>query len=266
MKSQVHLYYYSNTGNTFLIAKEMQRVFEDRSVTIKLMSMEGIKPESISIEPGVTIGLAFPVAFQSTFPFIWKFFQAMPMGNGAEIFMVDSMMAFSGAIVGPLKKLLSKKGYKCIGAREIKMPSNYLPKKINEEKNKVKIKKGLQQAREYAFQLVQGKTKWKKVPFLSDIFYKLLFNSFMMKKVNLALGRKITVDKNKCISCGLCSRICPVSNITMNQFPDWSHHCELCMRCLYFCSTKAIFIPEKQFAPYRAVNIQKFIGKNEEII
>ncbi|WP_242993494.1 hypothetical protein [Lachnotalea glycerini] len=70
------------------------------------------------------------------------------------VFMVDTMMAFSGAIVGPLKKVLTEKGYNCIGACEIVMPNNWLPKQINEEENEKKINNGLRKAREYTICIV----------------------------------------------------------------------------------------------------------------
>jgi flavodoxin len=127
MRKEIDFYYYSGTGNTLLIAREMKRVFERNNLQITLKKTEETDPASIRTDR--TIGLAFPVAFQSTFPFLWDFFRALPEANGTEIFMLDTLMSFSGAIVGPLKKVLERKGYSCIGAKEIVMPSNWFPKK-----------------------------------------------------------------------------------------------------------------------------------------
>lgn len=79
----------------------------------------------------------------------WVIFVVFPRTEKTPVFMVDTMMAFSGAIVGPLKKVLIEKGYNCIGACEIVMPNNWLPKQINEEENEKKINNGLRKAREY---------------------------------------------------------------------------------------------------------------------
>lgn len=46
---------------------------------------------------------------------------------------------------------------------------------------------------------------------------------------------------NECISCGLCSRVCPCSNITMtNGKPTFQHHCANCMACVASCPKRAI--------------------------
>lgn len=44
-----------------------------------------------------------------------------------------------------------------------------------------------------------------------------------------------------CISCGLCSRECPMENITMkNGRPVWGDRCALCLRCYHRCPVSAI--------------------------
>lgn len=255
--THINFFYYSGTGNTYLAVREMTEVFSARGIKVTLHKIEHTDPAKINTTE--TIGLAFPVAFQSTFPFVWDFFKALPQSEGTLIFMVDTMMAFSGAIVGPLNKSLTAKGYRCIGAKEICMPSNWFPKKINEEKNKVKINKGLKIAREYAEDLLEGETSWGQIPLLSDGLYKLCCNSVMINRVNLATGRRISVDKSRCTQCGLCSKLCPKHNIIMKEYPEWRDSCEVCMRCLSFCPTKAVLIPGKEFSRYRAVSAKELL-------
>ena len=253
--SEINFYYYSGTGNTLLVVNEMVDIFLKKGIVVNLHKIEDTDPKKINTDQ--TIGLAFPVAFQSTYPFLWEFFNALPKAKGTPIFMVDTMMSFSGAIVGPLKKLLTTKGYTCIGACEITMPSNWLPKKIDEDKNREKIKAGLEKARTYAMELMNGTSSWNRIPFLSKGLYHLCCNDFLMTRVNLASGRKITVDKEKCVKCGLCQKLCPVGDIEMREYPTWNNSCELCMRCLSFCPVKAISIPGKEFEPYRAVKAKE---------
>lgn len=267
MKNEIDLYYYSGTGNTLLVIKEMERVLIENAFIVNMHRIENTDPALIRTD--TTIGLAFPVAFQSASPFLWDFFRALPECNETEVFMIDTMMSFSGAIVGPLKKALKQKGFNCIGAKEIIMPNNWFPKKINKEKNEIKIKKGIEQAKRYALDLINGKTAWKRIPVLSDLFYQSVSNKFMMKNVNTAPGKRITVDRDKCTGCALCSRLCPINNISMNEFPEWSDRCETCMRCLSFCPVGAIHITNKDFTPYKAVKAKELImtnsGKSNEM-
>ena len=256
--THINLYYYSGTGNTFLVVKEMVKVFSAKGIQVTLYKIEDTDPEKI--DSATPFGIAFPVAFQSTFPFVWNFFKALPRAEKTPIFMVDTMMAFSGAVVGPLKKVLTEKGYDCIGACEIMMPNNWLPKQINEEENRRKIDSGLRKARAYAENLVKNTTSWRRIPFLSKGLYAICCNNFVMERINLAEGRKITVDKDTCITCGLCSKLCPVDNITMKEYPEWHDSCELCMRCLSFCPVNAVIIPGKQFKQYRVVKAKDLTG------
>jgi len=255
--NRIDFYYYSGTGNTLLVTQEMVQVFEENAIPVTMHRIEETNPASIRTD--TTIGLAFPVAFQSTFPFLWDFFRALPDSDGTEIFMVDTMMSFSGAIVGPLKRTLERKGYRCIGAREIIMPSNWFPKKIDKVKNEVKTEKGMEKARTYALALINGRSVWRRTPILSDLFLRLCCNDYMMKNVNIAPGRRIAVDRDKCTACGFCSRLCPVGNITMNGRPEWSDLCQTCMRCLCFCPVGAVHITDKDFTPYRAVKAKDLI-------
>ncbi len=109
----VDLYYFSGTGNTYRVARKMADIFMQRGVNIALYKIE--KADPAKINPNHTIGLGFPVAVQSTYPFIWKFIMGMPDANGIKVFMVDTLEAFSGGMVGPLKRILEQKGYSPIG-------------------------------------------------------------------------------------------------------------------------------------------------------
>ncbi len=259
----IQLFYHSGTGNTLLIIKEMLKVFRENGIEVSTFQIDTSSPEDIN--PEIPTGLAFPVAFQSTFPFILDFINRMPEADGTPVFMVDTLMAFSGAVIGPVKKLLTKKGYKCIGAEEIVMPNNWLRKNIDAEKDKKIIKKGIQKARIYAENLLAGRTKWKRIPFVSDGLYYFCCNDLVMKQINLSSGKKIKVDKDRCTHCGLCSRLCPCSNITMNIVPLFSTSCQLCMRCLSYCPAKAIFIPGKIFKQYQAAGAAEMLKNSIDI-
>jgi ferredoxin len=45
----------------------------------------------------------------------------------------------------------------------------------------------------------------------------------------------------KCTSCGICEKVCPSWNITLqNGKPVWHGRCEQCLACLHWCPTAAI--------------------------
>ncbi len=66
-----------------------------------------------------------------------------------------------------------------------------------------------------------------------------LINKYFYKIVHKR-DRHFNVDQN-CTSCGLCEKVCPVSNITlMNGKPQWNHQCQQCLACIHYCPMKAI--------------------------
>lgn len=51
------------------------------------------------------------------------------------------------------------------------------------------------------------------------------------------------VDENKCVNCNLCVKNCPENNIYLKDGKiKFHHHCDMCMRCSFFCPTNAINI------------------------
>ena len=54
------------------------------------------------------------------------------------------------------------------------------------------------------------------------------------------MDKQFRVD-DKCNQCGICGKVCPSENITMQEGkPVWNHHCEQCFACLQWCPKKAI--------------------------
>lgn len=236
----IDLYYFSGTGNTYLVVKKMMETFEKCGIESNMYRIEDSNPENINLDH--TIGLGFPIAELSTYEFVWDFINALPRANGTEIFMVDTLGGFSGGIVGPVRKIVEKKGYEPIGACEIVMPPNifYIQDKKTNEK---KIKKGLKKAKKYAKALIKGKAKWGRVPVISDAVYYTSLLSLKVTETNL--NQKLLYlnpDKEKCSKCGTCVELCPIDNMRMEdgEYPENLLHCQYCLRCTSFCPKKAI--------------------------
>jgi len=260
----ISFYIFSGTGNTLLIVKNIIKILKKNGFSkIEIHRIEKIRPENIKLNNRI-IGLAFPVAFQGTYPIIWNFVKSLPEGKNTPIFMVDTLDTFSGGVVGPIKKILKKKGYIPIGAKEIKMPNNILIKKLNNDKISEKIKKGLKKSEKYALNLINGKSKWKRVILISS-----LISLISKAKVTYKLFRKyykFEIINDKCIKCGICIRLCPVQNITgefrnnkLISYPIYKtpSECISCQRCFSFCPERAIIYKGKNFIPYHAVKLNE---------
>jgi len=223
----IDFYYFSGTGNTLLVVQEMGDVFKEKGIQANLHSIEGSKPDDINLNH--TIGLGFPVAELSTYNFVWNFIRELPETHqNTEIFMVDTLAGISGGVVGPVYEIVQKKGYQPVGAKEIIMPPNifYIQ---DEETSKEKVQRGLIISGQYAQELCIGNSQWDKPSILSWAAYYISLAG--LKITRSSVHQKLFQLKTKeteCKSCGICVRLCPVDNITLDEgkTPEHGFNCE----------------------------------------
>jgi len=117
------------------------------------------------------------------------------------------------------------------------MPSNYSRIKSHDKNQRI-IRKTLAKVEPYAQALCGGNAKWRRVPIISDIV-RLLSKC---KTPWRYMGKKIRINQDRCIRCGLCAKLCPVNAISTTDDGIKKDHsrCEVCMRCISFCPALAI--------------------------
>lgn len=76
----------------------MVEIFKKNDINVNLYPIE--KSDSAEINLNHTIGLAFPVAGLSTYPFVWKFLESLPEANGTSAFMLDTLGGVFGRYSG----------------------------------------------------------------------------------------------------------------------------------------------------------------------
>ena len=278
MKSKnVDIYFFSGTGNTYQAVKFLKEKLESvnlnqeqHSITkiiVKLFRIEKNLPENINLNH--TIGIAFPAAYGFTYPFIRKFLKNLPKTNGTDVFLLVTMGGYSGACLTLSKKLLLQKGYNCLSALELIMPSNLATNskrqrnfkphhtkilRVNENnKSILEIPNDL--VEKFILNLINDNNHWKTNPIISNILkvgirylnpHKYLYKKFPIK-----------VDTSKCIQCGICYNVCPADNIRMYEFPRFENNCEYCLRCYTYCPVKAINIYNLAMEPYKAADLEE---------
>ncbi|MDD5022493.1 MAG: EFR1 family ferrodoxin [Endomicrobiaceae bacterium] len=232
------IYVFSGTGNTLSIAKKIAEVFNSKNVLTKVHRIEATDPKNIELSS--TIGIGFTVACWNTYPMVKKWLKALPVSNGTEVFLFDSMGDSSFKMIASIAKQLENKGYKIIGSKEFKMPNNFLLVEKEEKKLK-KLNITMPLVEKFAEDIIAGKADAVKGGFIYCLFFS--FTSLVVNTWNWKLSQKMItfkIDKQLCTKCGLCADICPKNNITMNEFPVFNNKCEICLRCISYCPVKAI--------------------------
>ncbi len=249
-----NIYYFSGTGNTLIGAKNMKYVFDDNGVSTRLFAMEKEDPKNI--DTSGLVGLAFPIAVFTSYPLVMNFIKKLPNAGGTPVFMLSTMGGASMGIKSYLKDLLKNKGYTPVGAKQIVMPGNYTVGVEDEQKNPKKVKNGIEDAKHFAKQLLEGKAHWEYFPILPELAYLIsqsLFNVASFKKA-------VKLNNSKCVQCGLCSKLCPVGNIVMREHPAFLEKCEVCMRCISYCPKGALYRRYDGEPVYRGVKVEEFLN------
>jgi len=242
--SRVVFCWFSGTGNTELVVRRMIAVFAASGIPVD--SCRVGRDRFPGLGKGAALGLGFPVAYQSTYPFVWDFIESLPPGEGAEAFMVDTLGGFSGGIVGPLRRRLAGKGYEPIGACEIRMPMNFGAVSRRAETSGAIVSAGLEAASGYAGDIIAGRSRWRRVPLLSDLMFLCHAAAVGLVRTKWSQSRyRVRTDRQSCTGCGVCASACPAGNIRMEmtegdgRMPVFDDRCVFCLRCLAVCPTGA---------------------------
>jgi len=241
MENQI--FYFTGTGNCLLISREIAKALGDTEI-------RSIARDDITY-PIESLGIITPIYFGALPSIVYDFVHNLDANQISYIYSVVTNNGYAGATHHIINKILINKG-KCLNAGfSILMPGNYLPMyaPLPEEEQLERIKEGKDKIPEIV-EIVKKKQDIK----VSGIGRIL---SFMQKRNNRKLklrDEKFWTDDN-CNSCGICEKICPVSNIEMVEGkPKWLHKCQQCMACIHWCPQLSIQVGKKTLGRARYHN------------
>ncbi len=235
MKAEV--YYFTGTGNSLVVAKDIAREIEGELISIPSAISKG----AIKINPKTAV-IVFPVYMWGIPLIIERFVKSIENLKDKSIYAVVTYGGMPGATINILEKTLESCGGKLAAGFAVAMPGNYTPMygAIAEEKQKKMFdnwSKKVKIIAEYINTNRQGKKENSN--FLVNLIFSSLIYNLSAKHIP-EMDRDFWIDE-KCNQCGICQKICPVSNIDMDGGkPIWKRKCEQCLACLQWCPEKAI--------------------------
>ncbi len=231
------IFYFTGTGNSLQVARDL---------AMELGGAEVISiPKAMETGAGYDadcVGIVFPVYMFGMPLIVAEFARKLTAKAGAYIFAVATYAGIPGATLVHLKKLLESRGMKLAAGFGVVMPGNYTPlygapsqraqeKIFSKAKMKVKeiaeVVKARKSVKPVAGNFVMNLILW-------DPIYRWGSSYIHESDKYFRAGEK-------CNSCGICGKVCPVSNIEMQGGkPVWGHNCQQCMACLQWCPREAI--------------------------
>lgn len=226
------IYYFSGTGNSEWVAKQLGKQLEDRIVNIA----DSKSCKSIGLSKGEAVGFVFPIYAWDTPPFVMEFIQTLKLDEDTYIYAVCTCESEQGHALKKLNKMLGLRG-----AYTVLMPNNYTI--MTKAENKESVKKKIEAAREQIIGISENIKNRKDV-------LEFKHANLGVVKTNLVAPMFHAFTKNSwkkfwvqdtCNGCTLCEKNCPKHCIAMkDNKPVWSSGCIQCLSCFNRCPKTAI--------------------------
>ena len=231
--------YYSATGNTEYIAKEIARRLGDECIDL----LSRIKNHDYSnLHSEKPFIICAPVYVCEMPRFMSKYLKKQTFSGNRNVYFIFTSGGYCG-ISGQLAKwMFRKKKMNYMGRAEFKMPRNYVANDSYPMLAKEEVEERITNSYKMIAPVVEtiqsgNKLKARHI-FLFETIITLPFNPIWCKYKLLA---KDFYSTDACIGCGKCVKLCPLNNITLkDKAPVWSNHCSHCMACIGNCPTRAI--------------------------
>lgn len=249
--------YFSGTGNSKYCAEQFLKEYKGN------YEIFSIEEENVigHLEASDEILLSFPVYFSSIPKILQDFiFRNSSLWKGKKVFIIATMAMFSGDGAGIAARLLNHLGAEIIGGLHLRMPDNISDEcffQRSNEKNRSIILHTKEIIKRKADSYLQGKPPQDGIG-NSGYLAGFLGQRLLFGRRTKYYSDKLKIDDEKCIGCGICSRLCPMENIFMINNKAFSmDRCTLCYRCVNCCPSKAITLLGKKI--YKQYSIEKYL-------
>ena len=234
------VFYYSGCGNSKFIAQSIAEAFDEKMVFIPEAQRNGDFEYSLAEKE--MIGFVFPIYSWRSPHLVDEFVEKLKL-NGKPSYVWTAVTC--GDNVGETEKLfrkeLEKIGLYLNAAFCFKMPNTYVnmigmnvdkPEVAEEKiaKAKEKLPNVIDMIKNHAeySDMIKGAFPRFKSNVIGSGFYKWASDEPFF-------------STDECIACGMCAKVCPMQNITLeNGRPVWHGNCNTCDACYHHCPKHAI--------------------------
>ncbi len=226
------IYYFSGTGNSLMTAKVLAKKLKGETEIRALTNY--LDREEIVADATETVGFVFPI-YGGDAPWPVKMAaEKMRFPKGVYLYGIGTCNERGGHCMDIFNGLLIRRGYALAYAKTLDMPGNCM--ESNERENKERLRLMDSRIALYAENInnrfhgtVANYDSPENTASQTKERYQGRFAGW--------LG-----DLDRCVSCGICEKLCPMGNIRMeNGLPVFGDNCAFCFGCFHFCPQGAVY-------------------------
>lgn len=236
-------YYFTGTGNSLHVARSLAKALGDCT----LISLAG---DSALPTPGTgvdTVGFTFPVHFWDMPALVRDRVRQLRIDGNPYVFAAITCDGGPGRTLFSLAKLLKEKGQSLAAGYSVNMPDSCyaMVNLITPPEQRAPI---LETAEARLAELA-GAIRRKERPGITTPGSPVYGPGSVLMKTMATKGyrmqRRYRADE-RCNACGICQRICPTGNITVEGGKvTWGDRCAQCQACFHWCPKQAIQLDKK---------------------
>ena len=226
------IFYLSGSGNSLYAARQLAEKLED--CRLETIGSYLRKPYDVNDE---VVGIVSPVYCFALPPMMAKFLEKL-QAKPNYCFGVVTMGGNQGRALKQMSDALVAKKITLNYAQAVLMPDNFFG--IPLEKRLEELKAAEPVIAKFAEEVAERKADVAsaKEAMLWKIFGTSASWWYLKNRLKF---EEMTVDATKCVSCGICSEVCQMENITMvDGKPNFGKNCASCLGCFHWCPESAI--------------------------
>lgn len=237
---RTEIFYFSGTGNTLFLAKELNQALNRGSDSSTLAAIADFARGTPVSSTADRVILAFPVYFVDFPEPVRHFLADLEILPDAKVYTLGTCGANDWGVLASARRQLAAKDLVLAGHFRFLMPDNSIVFPTEKAAQEALVDSAKDRIGEVAQIIRAGESHFDD----GSTSYARLVTPVMRWVCRSALGfTDMKLDARRCTGCGVCASVCPMNVISKEGLkPEWTDrkNCATCFACIHYCPSKAV--------------------------